>query len=75
MSLKYFKNKKKLKMISKLSLFMILFTITNVMSANNPCLNFTDWINFKSNFSTRLISRGFNRYQIQFNDINHETKA
>ena len=62
-------------MNSKLSLFFILFTITNVMSANNPCLNFTDWINFKNSFSTRYVSTGFNPYKIQFNDINHETKA
>ena len=45
------------------------------MSANNPCLNFTDWINFKNSFSTRYVSTGFNPYKIQFNDINHETKA
>ena len=53
---------------------MILFTITNVMSANNPCLNFTDWIKFKSNFSSKL-NTYFMPYQIRFNDINHETKA
>ena len=53
---------------------MILFMINNVTSANNPCLNFTDWINFKSNFSSKLI-KYINPYKIQFNDINHETKA
>jgi hypothetical protein len=53
---------------------MILFIINNVMSANNPCLNFTDWKNFKSNFSSKL-NTYFRPYKIQFNDINHETKA
>jgi hypothetical protein len=57
-------------MNSKLSVFIILFTITNVMSAKNPCLNFNDWKNFKNNFSS-----DFRPYKIQFNDINHETKA
>ncbi len=57
-----------------LRLFMILFIINNVMSANNPCLNFTDWKNFKSNFSSKL-NTYFRPYKIQFNDINHETKA
>jgi hypothetical protein len=62
-----------------LSLFMIFYMINNVMSANNPCLNFTDWMNFKSNFSSRIIRvinpEAYNPYKIQFNDIKHETKA
>jgi hypothetical protein len=70
-------------MISKLNLFMILFTITNVMSAKHPCLNFTDWISFKSNFTSKIYfyrincvdCASYRPYKIQFNDIFHEIKA
>jgi hypothetical protein len=59
-------------MNSNLSIFMIFITIVNsVSSDNNPCLNLSDWINFKLNFTVNAV----NTYTIQFNNISHENKA
>jgi hypothetical protein len=63
-------------MKSKLSLFMVLISIANLVSANsNPCLNFTDWINFKTHFVSQYYNGSKLEYQIKFNNISHENKA
>jgi hypothetical protein len=55
---------------------MIFITIVNsVSSDNNPCLNFSDWINFKLNFTVYAYNKSVNTYAIQFNDISHENIA
>jgi len=66
-------------MISKLSLLILTLAITaNIVSANsNPCLNFTDWISFKTSYVTKYLhnTKGANPYAIQFKDISHENIA
>ncbi len=55
---------------------MVLISIANLVSANsNPCLNFTDWINFKTHFVSQYYNGSKLEYQIKFNNISHENKA
>ncbi len=66
--------KKRKKMNSNLSFFMILITIVNIVSSDNECLNLSDWKNFKLNF-TIYLGELFNVYQIQINNKRHENFA
>ncbi len=73
---KTFKKKKnKFKMNLNLSLSILLLAIGNLVSAGYPCLNFSDWIKFKSSFSTKYIDYSANSYEIKFSDLNNQNIA
>ena len=64
-------------MISKLSLLILTLAIAANFVSANPCLNFTDWIEFKNSFKTKYITNTdwLTPFAIQFKDISHENIA
>jgi len=55
-----------------LSLSILLLAIGNLVSAGYPCLNFSDWINFRNSF---YLSANSNSYEIKFSGLNNENIA
>ena len=59
-----------------LNLFMIiLLAIFSIVSADNPCLNLTNWVNYKSNVISKYLKDSKLTYQIQFNNKSNENIA
>ena len=67
--------KKRTKMNLNFTFFMIILAIFSIVSADNQCLNLTNWVNYKSNVTSKYLKDSLLTYQIQFNNKSYENIA